>query len=249
MRKAVLGIAAAWLALSALPARALDLRSQAGLLFDIQDSTDGSLMNGTIDAYDGAYLLVVDGTTYGAGGQAGSPILDGRSVKTAEVVMSGDLRVRRFVYVPKTGASYARYLDVVANAGPSDRTVRIELRGNLGSDSTTVVVSSSSGDYAPDPTDTWFSTDDVDGAGDPSLAHVLQGPSPRVRAETVALDMDNFRWAFTTVVPAGERIAVLTYAVQTWTQDQAQTEAHRLSARPDDALVGIEEYVPLIINF
>jgi hypothetical protein len=249
MRIAVLGLlTAAGLVLAALPARALDLRSEQGLLFDIMDATDGTLMNGSIDAYDGAYALTVDGVVYGAGGRPGSVVLDGRSVKTEELAI-GDLRVRRFIYVPKTGGSYARYLDVVLNVGSAERTVRVQITGNLGSDSGTVAVASSSGDPWPDVSDSWFSTDDVDGSGDPSLAHVVQGPSPRVRASSVTLDVDNFGWAFEARVPAGGRIAVLTYAVQVWSQADAQAQAHWLSSRPAEALVGIESYLDDIINF
>lgn len=247
MRARALAIAVVGLLAAAAPAGALELRSESGLIFDVVDDLDGQLSNGSIDAYDGAYLLAVNGSVYDSAGQTGRLQLDGRGVKMPEMAV-GDLRVRRFVYVPKTGGDYARYLDVVTNLGTSDATVLFTISGNLGSDSTTVVVASSSGDAVIGLDDAWFTTDDVPGGGDPSLAHVVQGTSPRVRASSLRLEVDSMSWEFTATVPAGGRVALLTYAVQAWSQEAAQAEARRLAARPADALVGLDEYLDCIIN-
>ncbi len=232
-------------------AHATDLTSEAGFLFDIQDgvfSDDGSLSNGSIDAYDGCYRLEVNGETYT--GATGSVLgLGGRQVETPETAVGG-LVARRFIYVPETGPSWARYLDVISNPGGVPVTATIGIVGNLGSDGSTSIFASSSGDASASTDDLWFSTDDDDGSSDPSLAHVVQGDAPLVAPTVLALEgFDDIRYEWSVTVPAGGRVAVLTFAVQDMSQAVVQAEARRLAELPDDALVGIDVYLPEVINF
>src|SRR5262245_17720422 len=138
MRSFLLG-AALVLASAALasPAHATDLMSSAGFLFDFQDggggsfSFDGSMSNGSIDAYDGCYYLDVNGIRYSSGGPP-TLTLGGRQIEMPEVAV-GTLRARRILYVPSSGGSWARYLDVVSNPGTTATTATITISGNLGS--------------------------------------------------------------------------------------------------------------------
>lgn len=243
-----------WLLVLAFPgvAFATDLMSGGAFLFDIQDglggsfSTDGSLSNGSIDAYDGCYRLEVNGVTYSAGGATTS--LGGRQIELPAAPV-GTLSARRFIYVPATGGNYARYLDVVSNPGASAVMATIAIVGNLGSDSSTRVIATASGDTLVTAADAWFSTDDTDGSGDPSLAHIVQGSEPPTRASEVSIATDNLRYAWSVSIPAGGRVAILTFAVQDNTQALAQAEARRLIEGPDDALVGLDDYLDDIINY
>ncbi len=238
--------------LSPQVAHATVLVTSGGQSFDIQDGlagtfgTDGSIGDGTSDSYDGCYRLEVNGITYMAAGALVS--LGGRQVEMPEVAV-GALRARRAIYVPATGGDYARYLDIVSNPGPTAMTATIAIVGNLGSDSSTSSVATATGDPIVSHADAWFTTDDFDGSGDPSLAHVTQGTDPPTRAAEVSLMFDNIRYAWTVSIPAGRRVAILTYAVQSRSQAAAQAEARRLVEVPDDALVGLDDYLDDIINF
>lgn len=245
-------LAAFLIALLAVPgvAYAINLTSAGGFTFDVAETGAGTMANGTIDAYDTAYYLDVDGIAYNAVGAAATLTVGGRQAEMAEITM-GALRVKRIVYVPAVGGDYARYLDVVSNPGATDVSVTLRIRGNLGSNTTTVVTGSSSGDTVVSVADAWFATDDpTDGTGDPSLAHVLGGgPGSVASPSTVSLSFDNFSWEYVVVVPAGGRVALLTFAIQSMNRAASIAEAERVVALPADALVGIESYVGDIVNF
>jgi hypothetical protein len=250
-RRALLGGATAGLALL-VPAVALaiDLTSAGGFLFDIQDRSSGELSNGSIDAYDGCYYLDVGGTRY-TSGAAGTTSLAGRQVELAVVRLAG-LDVQRFVYVPSAMGDWARYLDVLSNPGTTPITTTVRISGNLGSDGSTRVIATSSGDTVVSSADTWYATDDTDGSGDPSLAHLFQsgaGSGAPVTARAASISTDNIDVTFDVTVPAGGRVAVLSFAIQTMSQALAQAEAIRLLDLPDDAWTGLEEYETDIVNF
>ena len=231
-------------------ARAVDLESGGGFLFDIQDDFGGYLSNGSVDAYDGCYYLDVGGTRYSPSG-SGTLSPDGRTVTLPTATIAG-VTVQRVIYVPATGGDWARYLEVLDNPGATDITTTVRISGNLGSDGGTRLIATSSGDATLEVRDSWFSTDDTDGTLDPSLAHLFQaGPDSGapVSVRTIGLATDNLDWTFDVVVPAGGRAVVMTFVIQTMTQALAQAEAVRLVDLPDDTFVGMEDYETDIVNF
>lgn len=232
-------------------ALAVDLRSEGGFLFDIRDLDSGELNNGSIDAYDGCYELLVNGTPYSLGftGTPAPTSLDGRQVDMPEVMVTRGVSARRFIYVPLAGGDYARYLDVVTNTGMAPVTVSIAMACNLGSDGSEVVFSSGSGDTLCDAMDSFCGSDDTEGSGDPALGHVIQGLTPTTRASTVMLGRGEASWSFSVTIPAGGRAALLTFAIQKTPRADVTTEAMRLSEPGDDALLGLDEYLDDIINF
>jgi uncharacterized protein (TIGR03382 family) len=234
-------------------ARATNLNSSIGELFDFMDglggawSADGSMSDGGGDAYDGCYYLDVNGMRYNAPMGAAVLTMGGRQIEMPSVPM-GTLSVRRIMYVPSTGASYARYLEVIENSGTTDTIATVTVSGNLGSDSSTILRSTSSGDAALTVADTWFNTDD--GAlWDPPLAHVFQGSSGAVRATSVSLSGDNINYSYSVPIPAGGRAVIMHFAIQQTTSDAAQTDARYVVETPDDTLVGADEWVDDIVNF
>ncbi len=231
-------------------ALATDLTSGGGFLFDVQDAYGGYLSNGSIDAYDGCYYLSVGGTTYSPSG-AGTLSADGRTVTLRVATLAG-LQVQRFVYVPASGGDWARFADVLQNTSSTAITTTVRINGNLGSDSATRLMATSSGGASVSTNDAWFATDDTDGSGDPSLVHFLQGgPSSGalVNARAVSQVADNIEWTFDVTVPAGERVVFLTFALQGNSQASVQAEAARLMDMPDDAWTGLEDYETEIVNF
>jgi len=247
--RSVAAVLAAVVALSPASALAVDLMSSGPFLFDIQDRSGGELSNGSIDAYDGCYYLEVAGTRFTSTGFTASA--DGRTITLAEATI-GTLRVQRIIYVPLTGGSWARYLDVITNPGATEVAARVRIYGNLGSDSGTRLIATSSGDVAVGTDDAWFSTDDTDGSGDPSLAHVFQGgptSGSLVTAASASLTGDNIEYVYNVTVPAGGRVAILSFALQYGTQAAVQAEATRLLDLPDDAIIGLDEYGADVVNF
>jgi hypothetical protein len=207
----------------------------------------GAMSDGTSDAYDGCYTLRVAGTAYQPVGTA-TTTMAGRQIEYPTQALSG-LTVQRIVYVPAADHNYARYLEIFSNPSGAPITVTITVDGNLGSDGGTIITGSSSGDSAFSTADQWLTTDDFDGGGDPSLAHVVQGSGPAVPTSASSISFDNIAYSWSLTVPAGGRAAIMHFAVQERTAALAQTEARRLLEVPDDVLVGIDTYLPDIVNF
>lgn len=239
-----------------VPTRALafiNLMSSGGYRWDFADMGDyyatGSMSDGTSDAYDGCYELSVGGTTYEPTSGTGMTTMSGRQIEYPEQVIAG-LSVKRIVYVPESGGDYARYLEVLENPGTSAVTTAVNISGNLGSDTSTVVTSTSSGDSSVTIDDQWFATDDSsDGSGDPSLAHVFQGTSSTITAASVSVSYDDIAYSWNVTVPAGARVALMHFAVMKPNRADAATEAMRLAEAPDDVLAGIDDYLDDIQNF
>ena len=61
-----------------------------------------------------------------------------------------------------SGGQFVRYVDVIENPGVTPRTVNLQIAGNLGSNSATVLTADSSGDTLFGPMDTYFATDDAE---------------------------------------------------------------------------------------
>jgi MYXO-CTERM domain-containing protein len=230
---------------------ALDLFSEGGFRFDIQDTSDGSLSDGSSDAYDGCYGFSVNGASYDLG-FSGSPAptsLDGRQVDMAEFMVGRGLNARRFIYVPAAGGDYARFLDVVTNTGTAPVTVSVAYDCNLGSDGSETVFASGTGDTACDTSDSFCGSDDTEGGGDPALGHVVQGTAPTTRATSFSVRSGTANWSFDVTIPPGGRAAILTFAIQKNARADVTTEAMRLADPGDDALLGLDEYLDDIVNF
>ncbi len=230
-------------------ARALDLNSEGGLRFDIQDTRDGTLSDGAGDAYDGCYGFVVNGTAYNSGGASSSTSLSGRQVDMPAVTIGGTLSAKRFIYVPSTGGDYARFLDVVTNTGATPATVTLAMTCNLGSDGSETVFSTGSGDTICTTADGFCNSDDVEVGGDPALGHVFQGASPSTRATTVMLGSGTMGWSFSVTIPPGGRAAILSFGIQKRSRMPVTDEATALSDPADAALVGLDDYLDDIVNF
>ncbi len=227
----------------------ITLNSGGGFIFDVVETSGGYLSNGSADAYDACYYLAVNGSTYSAFSTA-TTSLGGRQIDMAPQTI-GALQVERHVYVPLSGGNWARYLDVVTTPGTSDVSATLRISGNLGSDTSTVVTGSSSGDSTVTTADTWFATDDtLDGSGDPALAHVFQGgPGSLVSATMASISFDNLVWEFSVTVPAGGRVAILGFAVQENTRAASLATAASLVDLPPETMLGLDAYVGDIVNF
>ncbi len=192
-------------------AASIDLYDAKGYLYDVRDGC--YLLDGEDDSYDSMYKLYINGTYYSG---VRSTTEDGGREAVCDTVNIGGLMVQRKVFVPST-QHWARYLEILYNPTSSPISATVKIGGDLGSDGSTTIVKTSDGDATLDPGDRWFVTDDsCDGCGDPSLAHVFDGARGRINASGVyAADGDDNPWySWNVLIPPGETVVIMHFAVQ-----------------------------------
>ena len=203
-----------------------ELTDGAGFRWDI--STRGQILDGTSDAFDGGLSLQVGSQLFPAfrtarSGDSGQTILIGPSVNGLEVT--------RHIFVPDSGAGFARYIETLSNPSEERVCTTVSISGDLGSDASTEVVATSSGDTTFTPQDSWIVTDDVDAVGDPTMAFVIASAFPHlVNAKTASISGDSFEWSFEVDVPAGTTVAIMHFATQNPNQVAAVANARALAA-------------------
>jgi hypothetical protein len=188
--------------------------------WDIQQN--GSILIGTNDAFDGAFIL------NGFANQPTGRSEDGdREIVISDGAASG-IQITRKIYVPSDRA-YARFLEIVTNNSdvPAVRTVRID--GSLGSDAETVVVATSDGDLSLETTDQWVITDDSDGTGDPTVTHVIAGLAAPQLPSVVNLAGDAIRYDYVLDLGPHETKTVMHFGVQSQNRAVALTKAPNLA--------------------
>jgi MYXO-CTERM domain-containing protein len=238
---ALLAPAPAW----ALP----NINSEDAFLFDFQADTDGSLSNGSIDAYDGCYYVTVNGAMFRAGG-IHSDAWAGRGW-TSAVTRVGDFDVQRTAFVPSAGGNWARYVDVFTNRAAAVRALTVGVTGNLGSDCGTNTVTTSDGDATVEAADFWAVTDDADLGGDPSLAHVAAGDGAEVGLSAFSVGAcDSLSWTYDPIdVGAGETVSFLFFAVQENSRALAQGAAEEVVDLGGAALDEADVEMDTVVNF
>lgn len=146
----------------------------------------------------------------------------------------GPLSVYRKVFVPNND-QFIRWADVFTNTSASPVTFNMSTGNNLGSDSNTVIVSSSSGDAAAQLTDTWVSTFQkfvTSTTSDPRIGHVLQGTGAPTPLSTIyfADGDDNPYWGYTITLAPGQTKIILNYATGQGTKAAANAKAAEIAA-------------------
>ncbi|MEW5801617.1 MAG: Ig-like domain-containing protein [bacterium] len=218
----------------------LTLYDTKGYPYDIEDG--GYLINGYSDAYDGYYYLYVNDTGYT--GTRSTVEDDGREAVCDPQSIAG-LDVSRKVFVPET-ENWARYLEILSNPTESEICVTVRIGGNLGSDSSTLIILTSDGDSTFENTDTWLVTDDSsDGGGDPSLAHIFEGTDALESVDTVFAANNNdrpyYQWDQVCIPPGQTRI-FMHFAVQQTDRSRAVDEANSIKPpSPEVTLSGLSD--------
>lgn len=187
----------------------------------------GAIGDGTNDAYDGGLTLSVDATGFGVFTE-GIALQNGREIQIGPDTLSG-LEVSRRVFVSGDRA-FARFLEVLVNRGTSPVTAQVTVTVNLGSNGATVLVSTSDFDATFEATDRWVVSDDADGTGDPSLAHVTAGAGGAIGVASVTSPLGNLTYTYSVTVAAGARAIVMHFASQNPNRDTALRTATSLAA-------------------
>lgn len=218
----------------------------------------GTTMTTLGDAFDGYNGLFVNGTSYNNNGLVtlecigATSAIERQAVYTAQTI--GNLSVSRKVFVPDDD-EFIRWLNFVTNNGSATETVTLSTVNNLGSDSDTTIVTTSSGDTTVTTADDWVtSMEDFSGStsGDPRLGHVLQGPgapSP-LTAVTFTDGDDGPTWSYTFIVDPGETVAIMNFATGQPSRADAAAQAALLADLQGSALDCMTQTeIDQIINF
>lgn len=176
---------------------------------------------------------------------------DGGRERVFPTVTINGLEVSRKIFVSATGPQGARILNIIRNPGGSPVTTSVQVGdtksgdnyGDLGSDNTTGVRASSSGDTVMDGTDRWAVTsDNPTSNSDLAVAHVFDGPNGLDDADvagqagTDAQPQDNVFWRWDNVtIPAGKTVIYLSYEIQQGVASaDSPQEAAAAKARADE---------------
>jgi Ca2+-binding RTX toxin-like protein len=217
-----------------------NLYDGTGYLWDILGG--GSILNGTYDAYDVGLDHVGFPSAWNARFED-----DGRELVFEAAAVNG-IQLTRKIYVPDD-SGWARFLEIVTNTKSTTVTYSLNLDTNLGSDGSTVLVRTSSGDAALDRNDRWLVTDDGNGIWDPTMLHVFGGEDG-VAPAAMALQWDNLSLRYDLRLAPGETQIVMHFASQNVNQAIAVAKGAQLAAAEADALVGMSpEEIMQVANF
>jgi hypothetical protein len=152
----------------------------------------------------------------------------------------GNLQIQRKVFVPDND-SFGRWMNYFTNTGATPMTVTAVIANNLGSDSNTVVVTSSNGNATAETTDTWITSfQNYSGttSSDPRLGHVLQGLGGSVPLAGINFvnGDDNPFWGYTFTLNPGETKIIVNFVVGQPSKAAAAAKAAQLVALPPAAL-------------
>lgn len=152
----------------------------------------------------------------------------------------GGLSVSRKVFVPAND-QFARWLNLFTNTTGAPITFSMVTANNLGSDSSTKIVSSSNGNATAELTDTWVSTfQSYSGStsSDPRLGHVLQGLGATVPLALIhfADGEDTPYWGYTITLSPGETKIIASFVTGQPSKAAANAKAAQIAGLPDTTL-------------
>ena len=220
-----------------------DLYDGDGFKWDFDYGQD--INDGTSDAYDGGLSLRYTVVSYGNRSFDDELYLqdDGRTLRTY-VEDDFGVDVFRELYVP-SDQGYARFLETFTNTTDETRTIEANLTTDLGSDSDTTIIGTSSGDILFNYEDNWLVTDDIedydDGDGDPVMTHVFQGGGNVVSNYSDFYYDDEFEYNFTLTLAPGETQSLLHFAAQNPLMADGLAKAEALANLGLGALEGLSD--------
>jgi hypothetical protein len=221
----------------------------------LNGGTTSSTLNDSYDGYNTICLSLNNTVATCETGNANFVIYNKRGPATTECLgtvsgvnrqivfppqTSGNIQMSRKVFVPDND-QFARWLNYFTNTGGSPQTVTMVVANNLGSDSNTVIVSSSNGNNVAEVTDTWVTTfQNFSGTttSDPRLGHVLQGPFAAVPLSGIffANGNDNPFWGYTFTLNPGETKIIANFGVNQPSKAAANAKSAELAGLPPNAV-------------
>lgn len=227
----------------------LILQDGLGFAWDIQP--DGSINDGTNDAFDGAFYFYVSGVGFGSDQPT-------RSSSAREIFFTSEqianLKVTRRVYVPQDIGA-ARFIDSFSNTGDTFLNITVARAGNLGSDSATQVLLTGNGDTTFDSRDSFAISDDSDGqpGGDPVITNLIQGATPdalALRPHIASLNGDGIQSEYRISLRPGESVSLISLALQRESLAQSELDIANMLQPSHPIWQGINPVEALnIVNF
>ena len=152
----------------------------------------------------------------------------------------GSVRTSRTVYVP-TNDNFIRWINTFTNTGAMPITFRMITSNNLGSDSNTQIVTTSSGDATVTTADQWvtsFQAYSGTTSSDPRVAHVLQGAGATIPVSAINFvnGDDNPFWSYSITLQPGQTTSIMNFAAGTPSKAAAAAQAARLTSLPATAV-------------
>jgi len=178
-------------------------------------------------------------TIYNKNGPASiDPVCSNQVVFPAQTI--GGLSVSRKVYV-STDDAFARSLNYFTNTSGAPITFTMNTGNNLGSDSNTVVVTTSSGDAVATPADLWvtsFQNYSGTTSSDPRLGHVIQGAGASVPVSAINFVSgdDNPFWTYAITLNPGQTGIIMNFVTGQPSKAAAATQAAALASLPATAV-------------
>ena len=208
-----------------------------GFKYDIYSG--GNLNDGTNNAYDGAYKLFINDEEFTFLSDSTVSVDESGQELTLNRQNLAGLNVTRRVFVPKKGF-FARYLEVITNPTASPVSLDLKISTNLGSDGNTEIVTTSDGNDTLEVGDCFIVTDDADGSGSPSLAHVFSRLDGAHKADAMSLMGDELTYVWTGItLNPGQTVVYMHFAVQAFNRVGAIAAAETLISPPPEALWGV----------
>ncbi|MEO1210134.1 MAG: DUF4347 domain-containing protein [Cyanobacteria bacterium J06638_20] len=190
--------------------------------FTVEEATLIATSQG--DAYDDALSFIIDGVTYDPDPNGD---LTGTTVTGATASLSG-LNVTGQYYFDEN-LPVVRAIAFLENPTNADITITFGLDGDLGSDGSTTISTTSSGDALVGTDDRWVISFENDLTPDPVITHVLYGPDAGVSTSTATLvnGNDEYLFAYSVTVPANSTRSLMFFNELTPTTADAATIATR----------------------
>ena len=179
-------------------------------IWDIQTDgsiLDGAMVNNAVDAYDGGHKLFVDDIAFPSDKNTS---LNNRQVTIGPATMSG-LNVTRKIFVPEN-KGYARFLEILENQGSSSISCLVTINSDLGSDSNTSIISTSSGDTNLSMSDTWLITDDSGGT-DPYVTHIIAENSENLDSFNLS-NSGHVNYSYNITILPGQTCIIMHFGMQ-----------------------------------
>ena len=203
-------------------------------------NADGSVADGSADAFDGGFDLSGFPSFFsGFAEESSRELVFGPQV-------DGDIEVTRKIYVSDT-AGFARYLEVVTNTGstPESRTIAINTFGPDGS-----AVATSSNDLITSPADNWIVVDDFNPTGTDEAVAVIVGNEGGQDPDTFQSFFGSLNYSFNLELEPGETKIVMHFGVQDSIQSGAIASAQDIEALRNGALIGMtQEEIDSVVNW
>lgn len=182
------------------------LTDGSGYRWDFQSK--GGVVDGTGNAFDGAFLMLDFPNVTSAEEDLNGEMLtiSGASSGTPGVDLS------RNIYVPST-EGWARFVDSATNNGPFPVTYTFSVYSDYGSDISTNVVATSSGDTVLSTEDRWLHTNGGSQSS-PEIGFVFGNSTTTDGPSSATVSGDDATVQHTVTIQPGETVSIMYFGVQ-----------------------------------